>query len=106
MALGATLYTGMTPTFTLTFADVDLTVPTKILVTFTDTSKNVLFEIGDDDLTVTATTIEFTLTQEQTLALPKTVLFQVNWIYSNGQRGGSVEASVEFAKNLHNEVME
>ena len=106
MALGATLYTGTTPTFTLTFSDIDLTLADEVLVTFADTGKNVILEIGGDDLAVTATTIEFTLTQEQTLVLPKTVLLQANWTYADGSRACSVETSVNFAKNLHDEVME
>lgn len=106
MALGATLYTGTTPTFTLTFEDIDLTLAENVLVTFTDTAKNVLFEVGGADLNVTATTIEFTLTQAQTLALPKSVLLQANWTYADGvQRACSVEVQINFARNLHDEVM-
>lgn len=106
MALGATLYTGTTPTFTLTFTDIDLTIADDILVTISDALKNVIVEIGGDDLVVTPTTIEFTLTQEQTLSLPKTVLLQANWIYDDGgQRSCSNTVQIIFADNLHQEVM-
>lgn len=106
MALGATLYTGTTPTFTLTFEGVDLTLAQSILVTFTDSAKNVLFEIGGNDLTVTETTIAFSLTQEQTLSLPKSVLLQANWTYDDGgQRACSNTVQIIFADNLHQEVM-
>lgn len=106
MALGATLYTGTTPTFTLTFTGIDLTIASDIIVTFTDPLKNVLLEIGGTDLTVTATTIAFTLTQEQTLSLPKTVLLQANWIYNNGdERACTNTVQIIFSDNLHQEVM-
>ena len=106
MALGATLYTGTTPTFTLTFEGVDFTITTDIIVTFTDPAKNVVLELEGDQLTVGEKTIEFALTQAQTLAMPRTVLLQANWTYDNGgQRACSNTVQITFADNLHQEVM-
>lgn len=102
------MFTGTTPTYTLTFEDIDLTLADSVAVTIADGTRNVLLELSGDDLAVTATTITFSLTQAQTLSLPKgNLLLQVNWIYNGGEaRACSEIATIDFSLNLKNEVME
>ena len=54
-------------------------------------------------------TISFSLSQEQTLALPNTdLLVQVNWTYLSGaelKRAASNQVTINFMKNLKEEVM-
>lgn len=102
------MFTGTTPTYTLTFEDIDLTLADSIAVTIADGTRDVLLELSGDDLAVTATTIEFSLTQEQTLSLPKgNLLLQVNWTYNGGaERACSEIATIDFTLNLKQEVME
>lgn len=105
------LFTGTTPTYVLTFGDdVDLTQADAIAVTITDFQRKPLVELTTDDLIITETTIQFTLSQEQTLALPNgNCLLQVNAIYDDGTsvaRACSEIGVLEFKKNLKNEVME
>ena len=104
------MYTGTTPTYTLTFEDVDLTTASAVAVTICDPRRNVIVELDTDDLVITETTIQFTLTQEQTLALPNgTCLMQVNFTYADGERMAracSNIVQIDFKANLKLEVME
>ena len=109
-------YTGTTPTYTLIFDGVDLTQAEAVVVTIALSADKTLLELTDTDLTITQTTdshgdvtgstVEFSLTQEQTLALPSGVLqMQVNWVYSDSSRACSDIATVFFKSNLKAEVM-
>lgn len=106
------MFKGTTPTCTLTFDDesVDFTEASNIIVTIADRSKNVLLELDSDSLEITSQTIDFDLTQAQTLSFPKGEnLVQVNWTYdSDGEtkRACSNIVTVTFKTNLHDEVME
>lgn len=105
------MFTGTTPTYVLTFGDdVDFTQADNIAVTICDPRRNVIVELETEDLIITETTIQFSLTQEQTLALPNgNCLLQVNAIYDDGTsvaRACSEIGVLEFKKNLKNEVME
>lgn len=105
------MYKGTTPTYTLTFSDenLDFGDANDIAVTIADTKKQPLLELSGTDLTVEEKTITFSLTQEQTLALPNGNLFvQVNWTYDQGvvtKRACSDQVSIDFKNNLKNEVM-
>ncbi|MBR2679311.1 MAG: hypothetical protein IKE23_00855 [Exiguobacterium sp.] len=102
------IYTGLTPTYTLTFpAGTDLTQAEDIVVTITDEREYVLVEIPLSDLAITENTITFSLTQAQTLKFPSTVLVQANWIYHGGaERNASYKHAIDFETNLKKEVME
>lgn len=111
-------YTGTTPTYTLTFSDgVDLTQAASVAVTISQSATAPILELTDEDLVITAvtdgqgnvtgSTVAFSLTQEQTIALPSGNLFvQVNWVYSDGSRACSNIQSISIRLNLKNEVME
>lgn len=103
------MFKGTTPTLSLTFSnDVDLTEATQIAVTFSDSRQNKIMEKADADLEVSAHQIDITLTQEETLAFPKDVLIQVNFLYVDGtiiRRAASTIAGLRFNNNLKAEVM-
>jgi len=98
------IYTGTTPTYVLTFQGVDFTQADEIVVTISDMNEVTILELTPE---ATETTLTFSLTQEQTLAMPiGSCLIQVNWLYNNrDKRGASNKAKIEFKKNLKNEVM-
>lgn len=105
------MFTGTTPTYVLTFGDdVDFTQADNIAVTICDPRRNVIVELETEDLIITETTIQFTLTQEQTLALPNgTCLMQVNFTYDDGThmaRACSNIVQLDLKSNLKLEVME
>jgi len=99
------IYTGTTPTYVLTFQGVDFTQADEIVVTISDMNETTLLELTPE---ATETTLTFSLTQEQTLAMPiGSCLIQVNWLYNNGdKRAASNKAKIDFKKNLKHEVME
>lgn len=103
------MYKGTTPTLSLTFSeDIDLTQATQVVVTFSDSRQNVLMEKANTDLEVSAHQIDITLSQEETLAMPRDVLIQVNFLYVDGttlRRAASTIAGLRFTNNLHAEVM-
>lgn len=103
------MYKGTTPTLSLTFSeDIDFTQATSIVVTFSDSRQNKLMEKTDADLDVSAHQIDITLTQEETLSMPKEVLIQVNFLYVDGttiRRAASTIAGLRFNNNLKAEVM-
>lgn len=99
------IYTGTTPTYVLTFKGVDFTQADEIVVTISDMNETTLLELTPE---ATETTLSFSLTQEQTLAMPiGSCLIQVNWLYDGGnKRAASNKAKIDFKKNLKHEVME
>ena len=103
------MFKGTTPTFSLVFSEqIDLTEATQIAVTFSDYRRNKIMEKTNADLEVSAHQIDITLTQEETLAMPREVLIQVNFLYVDGttvRRTASEIADVRFNNNLKNEVM-
>ena len=98
------IYTGTTPTYVLTFQGVDFTQADEIVVTISDMNEVTILELTPE---ATETTLTFSLTQEQTLAMPiGSCLIQVNWLYDGGnKRAASNKAKIDFKKNLKNEVM-
>lgn len=107
----SSIYRGTTPTYTLTFSDdnLDFAEANEIVVCIGNKSKTCLLELSGADLTVEEKTISFSLSQEQTLALPNTdLLVQVNWTYLSGaevKRAASNQVTINFMKNLKEEVM-
>lgn len=103
------MFKGTTPTISLTFPDtVDLTLATQIAVTFSDYKGNRVMEKVGSELTVSAQQIDIDLSQEETLAMPKDVLIQVNFLYMDGtisRRCASTIQGLRFEKNLKAEVM-
>lgn len=103
------MFKGTTPTISLMFPDtIDLTLATQIAVTFSDYRNNTILEKVGSELTVSAQQIDIDLTQEETLAMPKDVLIQVNFLYVDGattRRSASTIQGLRFEKNLKAEVM-
>lgn len=105
------IYRGTTPTYTLTFIDenLDFGDANEIILTIADTNDNAILELSGNQLDVGTKTISFSLSQQQTLAMPKGNLpVQVNWTYTYGQqtkRACSNIVNINFHKNLHREVM-
>lgn len=99
------MFTGTTPTYVLTFQGVDFTQADEIVVTISDMNETTILELTPE---ATETTLTFSLTQEQTLAMPiGSCLIQVNWLYDNrDKRGASDKGKIDFRKNLKHEVME
>lgn len=97
------MYRGTTPTFTLTFPEGTDFSGVSVYVSFSDSKKNEILRI--ESPAITDNVISLYLTQEQTLALPKYVLIQVNWTYGDGSRACSNIVSVDTKRNLINEVL-
>lgn len=97
------MFKGVTPTYSLTFNGVDFNEANDIVVTISDNMENMLLELTPEH---TENTLQFELTQEQTLAMPSVpCLLQVNWTYGNGKRACSNIVKINFRNNLKNEVM-
>lgn len=105
------IYKGTTPTYTLTFEDetLDFAQATDIIVTISTKTESILLELTGDDLEISNNTISFSLTQAQTLSMPRgNLLLQVNWTYTadgDTKRACSNITTVSFRENLHDEVM-
>ena len=105
------IYRGTTPTYTLTFEDenLDFGDAHEIILTIADTNDNAILELSGTQLDVGTKTISFSLSQQQTLAMPKGNLpVQVNWTFLYGseiKRACSNIVNINFQKNLHREVM-
>ena len=90
-----------TPTIIFTFTDFDPTEAEKVIVTFSNG-----LEITETDMDFTSTSISVWLSQEQTLAMMQgSTTVQVNFLFEDGQRVATQPERIEWAKNLHNEVM-
>ena len=92
---------GTTPTIIFTFKDFDPTEAEKVIVSFSNG-----LEITEADMDFTSTSISVWLSQEQTLAMMQgSTTVQVNFLFQDGQRVATQPERIEWAKNLHNEVM-
>lgn len=97
---------GTTPTFTLTFEDIDLTSAAHVYVTFKGSGGSLITK-ADDDLAITATTISIYLSQTETLALSKgAVAIQANWTYGDGSRAASEIVNYALSENLLGQVVQ
>ena len=94
-----------TPTFELTFEDIDLTEAAEVLVTIKQ--GDVELTKSGDDLTVTATTISVFLSQGETLLFTsgRKAEIQANFVYLDNTRACSNIASVAVDRNLLAEVV-
>ena len=96
------MFRGTTPTLTLTFPEGTDFSGANVYVSFSDENRNELMRITE--LGIDSNVISLFLTQEETLALPRRVLIQVNWKYGN-QRACSNIVSFDTQRNLINEVL-
>lgn len=100
------MFQGTTPTIILTFGeDVDFSEAESVVVTFATDFHKVITEFKDEELTIDGNVISRKLTQAETLAMPGTVLVQVNVLYPDGTRAASNIASFSLDNNLKDEVM-
>lgn len=99
---------GFTPTFILTIpsGSEDLTAVDNITVDISGVGKHVV-KTGESVAVTSATELEVSLSQEDTLAIAgSTVSIQVNWTYPGGSdRWGTNIATVSVDKQLHMEVI-
>ena len=92
---------GTTPTIVFKFTGFDPTEAEKVIVSFSNG-----LEITEADMDFTSTSISVWLSQEQTLAMMQgSTTVQVNFLFQDGQRVATQPERIEWAKNLHNEVM-
>ena len=100
---------GTTPTFTFNLnGTVDLTQASKVYVTFSDANEREMLTKEDDDLVITATSVSVYLTQAETLALPRKIKVQLNWLYQDGsktKRACSVKKLINNDTNLLNKEL-
>lgn len=100
------MFQGTTPTIILTFGeDVDFSEAESVVVTFATDYHKVVAEFKDEELTIDGNVISRKLTQAETLAMPNTVLVQVNVLYPDGTRAASNIVSFSLDENLKDEVM-
>lgn len=100
------MFQGTTPTIILTFGeDVDFSEAESVVVTFATGYHKVITEFKDNELTIDGNVISRKLTQAETLAMPNTVLVQVNVLYPDGTRAASNITSFSLDDNLKDEVM-
>lgn len=94
-----------TPTYVLTFTDIDLMEAEAVYVTIRQGAKSVT-KTGTD-LEVGADTITFMLTQEDTLTLEAgSAELQVNLLYPGGVRASSNIVGISVSRNLYPRVIE
>ena len=95
-----------TPTFILTVPNsVDLTTVRNLCFSLKQ-NNNVLINKFIDALTVESHTVSVFLTQIETLKLSAgQAKIQLNWLWSNGTRGGTYEVTITILENLLKEVM-
>lgn len=95
------MYRGTTPTITFTFEDFDPTTAAKIIVTFSNG-----LELSGEDLDVSADSISCWLSQAQSLQMPRgNVSVQINFLFADGKRAATEIKTINWDRNLHNEVM-
>lgn len=96
---------GITPTFTFILpSTVDLTQAENVYATFRQMNRE-LTKTGRD-ITVREYEVDVFLTQAETLAFERgSVRAQINWTYSDGNRGETDIASIEWAETLLRKVL-
>jgi hypothetical protein len=107
------MYQGTTPTIPFTIKGMDLT-QARVFITLQDqkTRKTQTYDSSGDRLVVSysaeenETTIQLTLTQEETLAISKgMVVAQARWVLANDQAGASDKASLTVHDVINKEVI-
>lgn len=105
------MYQGVTPTFTFKAPEeVDLSLASKIWVTFSTMDERELLTKAGSDLVITGNSAEAYLTQEETLKLPiGDIKVQLNWLYQEGnrtKRACSNKLIINIDSNLKREVLD
>lgn len=103
------MYKGTTPTFTFTLPEtVDLEQATNVYVTFARGDGTDFLRKTGQDLAIEANTVSVYLSQQETLAFPKTARIQINWTYAEGgltKRACSEIKTIQLKDNLEREVL-
>ena len=103
------MYKGTTPTFTFTLPEtVDLGDATNVYVTFAKGDGTDFLRKTGQDLTIDENTVSVYLTQQETLAFPRTAMIQINWTYVEGtltKRACSEVKKIQLKDNLEREVL-
>ena len=103
--MGVPQYT--TPTFTLTFSDIEIDFTQMHSVYVSIQSRGKTMHKTGDDLDVEEHSIGVRLTQEETGALPVgRIAVQANWTDAEGNRAASEIAYVDISGNLLRRVIE
>ena len=104
----AKIIIGTTPTIKYKFKTVDVSEISEAILTIEDRRKTEKLRKTLDTATVGTDSIEWTLTQKETLSLgtgvPLTMM--LNWITADGTRGASEEESVIMVNNHIREVIQ
>ena len=98
---------GTTPTIKYKFKIVDVSEISEAILTIEDSKKQEKLRKTLDTATVGTDYIEWTLTQEESLALGTglSLTMMLNWLTADGTRGTSAEESVIMANNHIREVI-
>lgn len=105
------MYRGTTPTYIFKPRDqsLDLTLASKMYVTFSNLNDEEIFTKTGTDLSVEQHQVSVYLSQEETLGLPKKVKVQLNWLYTEGPRTKRASSNIfriDTERNLLDEVLE
>lgn len=100
------MYRGTTPTFIFTFPEgFHPGDASKIIITFS-TARQTVLELDENYITIDEDTLEVYLNQNQTISFPDGSLrVQINFVYSDGSRVATEIATINWYRNLHNEVI-
>lgn len=101
---------GTTPTFVLSITDedVDLTLASRVIVSFKQAASGIDLRKQGDSIEVEAKEVSVYLTQAETLsfATNKPIKIQVNWVYEDKSRSCTVIKTITASENLIEEVIE
>lgn len=97
------MYRGTTPTLNMRFPEGTDFSDANVYVTLSDERMNVI--MTTTDIEINDNVISLYLSQEQSLALPRIMLVQVNWTYADSKRACSNIVSIDTKRNLVNEVL-
>lgn len=105
------MYKGVTPTYTFKApTDVDLSLASKIWVTFSTLGEREIFTKSGEDITIEDNKAKVFLSQKETLKFPEgEVKVQLNWLYPEGnklKRACSNKFIINAEDNLKNEVLD
>lgn len=101
---------GTTPTFILSITDedIDLTLASKVVVSFKQTASGVDLRKEGDSIEVEPTQVSVYFTQEESLRFQvnKPIEVQINWVYADSSRSATVIKTVSVSKNLIEEEID
>lgn len=100
---------GTTPTFILSITDedVDLTLASRVIVSFKQAYTGVDLRKEGNSIDVEAKQVSVYLTQDESLsfATGKPIDLQINWVYEDSSRSCTRIETIEVTKNLIEEVI-